>query len=150
LFEHESIRTTEAKAKAAKPLAEKMITLAKRGDLHSRRLALAVLTNKSVTHKLFTDIRERFMERAGGYTSIVRADVRPGDGSQMAMLALVKTEEKGKKAAKKRPRRKKTADKAKAAEAAPTKKEKTVETPPAVAKAAPDAAEAPVGAEKSE
>jgi large subunit ribosomal protein L17 len=123
LFEHESIRTTEIKAKAARPLAEKMITLAKQGDMHSRRLAMAVLTKKSVTHKLFTDIRERFMDRAGGYTSIVRIGPRHGDAAEMAVLELIKPADREKKAARKKTRRKKTSAKKKAAEAAPLKEE---------------------------
>jgi len=70
LFEHESIVTTHAKAKALRPLADKMITLAKRGDLHSRRQVLAILTKKSVTHKLFSDIKDRYMDISSGYTTL--------------------------------------------------------------------------------
>jgi large subunit ribosomal protein L17 len=109
LFEHEKIVTTEAKAKAVKPLAEKMITLAKRGDLHARRQAMSVLTSKSVTAKLFSDLKDRYMERSGGYTSVVKVGLRRGDCAPMAVLELIKPEEAVK--AKKKVRKKKTAKK---------------------------------------
>ncbi|MEW5722956.1 MAG: 50S ribosomal protein L17 [Thermodesulfobacteriota bacterium] len=143
LFEHDRINTTAAKAKAARPLAEKMITLAKRGDLHARRLVLAVLTKKSATHRLFTEIKDRYMDRAGGYTSIVRTGTRHGDGSAMAVLELLKPAEKIK--GKKKPRKRKAAKKAEAVskkieeQAAPApepkeaKAEKTVPAPEAPA-----------------
>ena len=85
-FEHERIVTTEAKAKALRPLAEKMITLAKRGDLHSRRQALAVLTKKSVTHKLFDEIGSRYMESSGGYTTIAKLEPRRGVAAPKAVI----------------------------------------------------------------
>ena len=91
-FEHERIVTTEAKAKALRPLAEKMITLAKRGDLHSRRQALAVLTKKSVTHKLFDEIGSRYMESSGGYTTIAKLEPRRGDAAPMAVIELINPE----------------------------------------------------------
>ncbi len=109
-FEHERVVTTEAKAKALRPLAEKMITLAKRGDLHSRRQALAVLTKKSVTHKLFDEIRSRYMELSGGYTTIAKLEPRRGDAAPMAVIELINPEEtsglkkkKRKRAASKKP-----------------------------------------------
>lgn len=118
LFEHESIVTTRAKAKAVRPLADKMITLAKRGDLHARRQALSVLTKKSVTHKLFGEIKDRYMDRSGGYTSIVRIQSRRGDAAEMAVLRLFKPEEEAKgrkKGRKKGAAKKKAAPEAKAA-----------------------------------
>jgi large subunit ribosomal protein L17 len=100
-LERERIRTTLAKAKAAKPVAEKMITLGKRGTLHARRQALAYMTKESAVQKLFSEIAPRFSERPGGYTRIVKLDRRAGDGASMAMLELIGTEFK-KKAKKKK------------------------------------------------
>src|SRR5437870_12970327 len=78
LIEHGRIKTTEAKAKAVKPFAEQMITLGKRGDLHSRRLALAELRSQFVVHQLFADVAPRFADRPGGYTRIVQPGPRAG------------------------------------------------------------------------
>jgi large subunit ribosomal protein L17 len=89
LITHGRIETTEAKAKAVKPYAEKMITLGKRGDLHARRLAMAELRSNDVVHKLFTDVAPRFEERAGGYTRIVKLGPRQGDAAEMVYLELV-------------------------------------------------------------
>jgi large subunit ribosomal protein L17 len=91
-LERERIRTTLAKARAARPIAEKMITLAKRGTLHARRQALAFMTKESAVQRLFTDLGPRFAERPGGYTRIVKLDKRMGDGASMAMLELVGSE----------------------------------------------------------
>lgn len=104
LFEHERVVTTKAKAKAVQPLAEKMITLAKRGDLHARRQALAVLTKKSVTHKLFSEVKDKYMDRSGGYTSIVKIGFRRGDAAELAVLQLIDPEDwaKAKKKVRKR------------------------------------------------
>jgi large subunit ribosomal protein L17 len=105
-LERERIRTTLAKARAARPVAEKMITLGKRGTLHARRQALSYMTKEAVVQKLFTEIGPRFAERPGGYTRIVKLDKRMGDGASMAMLELVgtefkeKTKKKGKDAKK--------------------------------------------------
>ena len=89
LITHGRIETTEAKAKAVKPFAEKMITLGKRGDLHARRLAMAELRSNDVVHKLFADVAPRFAERPGGYTRVVKLGPRQGDAAQMALLELV-------------------------------------------------------------
>jgi large subunit ribosomal protein L17 len=89
LIEHGRIETTEAKAKAVKPFAEKMITLGKRGDLHARRQALAALRSNHVVHQLFADVGPRFAERPGGYTRIVRIGPRQGDAAEMVYLELV-------------------------------------------------------------
>jgi len=89
LIEHGRIKTTEAKAKAVKPLAEQMITLGRRGDLHARRLALSFLRSQDVVHMLFADVAPRFADRPGGYTRIVKIGPRPGDAAQMVYLELV-------------------------------------------------------------
>jgi len=89
LIEHGRIETTEAKAKAVKPFAEKMITLGKRGDLHARRQALAVLRSNDVVHQLFAEVAPRFADRAGGYTRIVKLGPRLGDAADMVYLELV-------------------------------------------------------------
>ena len=89
LIEHGRIRTTEAKAKEVRPIAEKMITLGKRGDLHAHRQAVAFLRSKSVAHKLFAEVAPRFAERPGGYTRVVKLDPRQGDNAPMAYLELV-------------------------------------------------------------
>ena len=89
LIEHGRIQTTEAKAKAVKPFAEKMITLGKRGDLHARRQALAALRSNDVVHQLFSEVAPRFADRPGGYTRIVRLGPRPGDAAAMVYLELV-------------------------------------------------------------
>jgi large subunit ribosomal protein L17 len=89
LIEHGRIHTTEAKAKAVKPFAEKMITLGKRGDLHARRQALAALRSNHVVHQLFADVAPRFADRPGGYTRIVRIGPRQGDAAEMVYLELV-------------------------------------------------------------
>jgi large subunit ribosomal protein L17 len=89
LIEHGRIETTEAKAKAVKPFAEKMISLGKRGDLHARRQALAALRSNDVVHKLFAEVAPRFAERPGGYTRIVKIGPRAGDAAEMVYLELV-------------------------------------------------------------
>ncbi len=92
LIEHEKVRTTEPKAKAVKPLVEKMITLGKNGSLAARRRAFASLGQKQAVHKLFTVYNERFSERNGGYTRIVKDGVRAGDGAPMAIIEFVDRE----------------------------------------------------------
>jgi large subunit ribosomal protein L17 len=89
LIEHGRIRTTEAKAKAVKPIAEKMITLGRRGDLHARRQALAYLRSQDVVFKLFSDVGPRFKDRPGGYSRIVKLGPRQGDAAEMVYLELV-------------------------------------------------------------
>jgi large subunit ribosomal protein L17 len=96
LFRHEEISTTHAKAKTARPIAEKMITLAKRGDLHARRQALSYIMDKSVTHALFDEIKDRFHDRLGGYVRILQTGHRRGDNAPLAIMQLV-TAGKGKK-----------------------------------------------------
>ena len=89
LFRHERIKTTEAKAKAIRPLAEKLITLGKRGDLHARRLAAARLNDPLVVKKLFDELAPRYEDRPGGYTRILKLGRRQGDGAEMAIIELV-------------------------------------------------------------
>jgi len=91
LFEHGRITTTQAKAKALRPLAEKLITFAKRGDIHARRQVLTVVRDKSVVHTLFAEIGPRFAERAGGYTRITKVMPRKGDNAPMAVIELVES-----------------------------------------------------------
>jgi large subunit ribosomal protein L17 len=89
LFEHRRIVTTEAKAKRLRPLAEKLITKAKRGDIHSRRLVLTTVRDKGVVHALFTEIAPTFAEREGGYLRITKVGPRKGDNAPMALIELV-------------------------------------------------------------
>ncbi len=89
LFEHERVRTTDAKAKGVRSLAEKMITLGKRGDLHARRRALRVIRRREVAAKVFDDLAERYRDRPGGYTRIVKLGIRPGDAASMSIIELV-------------------------------------------------------------
>ncbi len=93
LFRHERIETTEAKAKEARRLAERLITFAKRGDLHARRHVDRFVMSREVTQKLFSTIAPWYAEREGGYTRIIKTRHRLGDGGEMAFLELVKTEE---------------------------------------------------------
>lgn len=88
-FKYEKIETTEAKAKELRKLAEKVITLAKRGDLASRRLAISMIRNVGVVHKVFEDMPERYKERNGGYTRIVKLSPRRGDAAPMVLFELV-------------------------------------------------------------
>jgi large subunit ribosomal protein L17 len=101
LFDKERIKTTVAKAKEARPLAEKLITLGKKGTLHARRQALAVLYKEDTAVRLFDVIAPRFTERPGGYTRVVKLGSRMGDGAEMAILELVGSEFKKKEKKKK-------------------------------------------------
>jgi large subunit ribosomal protein L17 len=89
LFEHDRITTTEAKAKRLRPLAERLITFAKRGDLHARRQVMTVIRDKDVVHKLFAEIGPKMASRPGGYTRIVKTGPRKGDNAPMAVIELV-------------------------------------------------------------
>jgi large subunit ribosomal protein L17 len=92
LFQHGRITTTEAKARRLRPVAERLITFAKRGDLHARRNVLTVVTDKGVVHQLFTEIAPEFSERDGGYTRITKIGPRKGDNAAMAVIELVRGE----------------------------------------------------------
>ncbi|MET1043956.1 MAG: 50S ribosomal protein L17 [Microbacteriaceae bacterium] len=89
LFTHKSIKTTETKAKRLRPVAERLITFAKRGDLHARRRVLGVISDKSVVHELFTEIAPLVAERDGGYTRITKLGFRKGDNASMVQIELV-------------------------------------------------------------
>jgi large subunit ribosomal protein L17 len=92
LFQHGRITTTEAKARRLRPVAERLITFAKRGDLHARRHVLTVVTDQGVVHQLFTEIAPEFSERDGGYTRITKIGPRKGDNAAMAVIELVRGE----------------------------------------------------------
>lgn len=109
-LKYEKIKTTYVKAKELKKIAEKMITLGKRGDLHARRQALSFVRDRDVVGKLFSDLSPRYRERAGGYTRIVKIGYRIGDNAPMSMVEFVRDIEKKEKTKKKfMPRRKKEA-----------------------------------------
>jgi large subunit ribosomal protein L17 len=133
LIEHGRIKTTVTKAKAVRPVAEQMITLGRRGDLHARRQAMAFLRSQEVVHKLFAEVAPRFNERAGGYSRIIRLGPRPGDAAEMAYLELVdfSAEEQAEEKAERRRlrlRRRQEAELAEQAEAAEAQ-EAPAETP---------------------
>lgn len=94
LFEHERVKTTEAKAKALKPYAERLITKAKHGSIHHRRQVLSVIDDRGVVHKLFDEIGPRFAARNGGYTRVLKLGTRNGDGAPMAIVELVEKGER--------------------------------------------------------
>ncbi len=122
LILEERIETTVPKAKAARPIAEEMITLGKRGDLHARRLAAAYIMTAAAVQKLFNDVAKRFESRPGGYTRIVRTGFRKGDGADTAVLELIGTEVLQKRAeirARKVEQRRKSAEEAAAAQEKP-------------------------------
>ena len=120
LFRHERIMTTEAKAKAVRGLADQMVTLAKRENLHAKRQVLAMVPDETVVKKLFDTIAARFSDRNGGYTRIIHAGTRPGDRASMVVLELVDRPEAPKEKRKKDAKAEKTpkADKADKGEAA--------------------------------
>ena len=89
LFQHGRIQTTEAKAKELRRVADKMISLAKRGDLHARRQALSYIMEENVTRKLFSELAEKYTDRNGGYTRIYKTAPRRGDAAEMAILELI-------------------------------------------------------------
>ena len=120
LFEHGRITTTEAKARVLRPVAEKLITKAKKGDLHNRRQVLATIRDKGVVHTLFEDIAPRFAERPGGYTRITKLGPRKGDNAPMAVIELVTEEYTATGAPVPAPARATSAPEATAAEPEPT------------------------------
>jgi large subunit ribosomal protein L17 len=105
LFEHGKITTTEAKARRLRPYAERLITFAKRGDLHARREVLTVVTDKGVVHTLFTEIGPRFATREGGYTRITKIGPRKGDNAPLAVIELVEEEAEATPSRRRRVRR---------------------------------------------
>src|SRR5215475_3176830 len=118
LFEHGKITTTEAKARRLRPYAERLITFAKRGDLHARREVLTVVTDKGVVHTLFTEIGPRFASRGGGYTRITKIGPRKGDNAPLAVIELVEEEATAAPSRRRRPRRAPARTPRRAAEAA--------------------------------
>ena len=138
LFQHGKITTTEAKAKRVQPLAERLISKAKRGDLHNRRLVLQTVTDKGVVHTLFTEIAPKLAEREGGYTRITKIGPRKGDNAPMAVIEIVtESVEDSRKAKAKGSAKKAEPAKAETKKAAPKKAaakkaepvEEVVETP---------------------
>ena len=127
LFTHGRIQTTETKAKRLRPLAERMVTFAKRGDLHARRRVMTVIRDKSAVHRLFTEIAPLVAEREGGYTRIVKTGFRKGDNAPMAVIELildpVQKKPSAKKAALKEEAEKAAKEAEKAAKAAAKKAE---------------------------
>ena len=117
LFEHGKITTTEARARRLRPVAERLITFAKRGDLHARRQVLTTVTDRNVVHTLFTDIAPTFASREGGYTRITKIGPRKGDNAAMAVIELV-PEEAEAKPRRRRARRAQPAARPRQAEAA--------------------------------
>lgn len=101
LFKYGKLETTDAKAKELRPIAEKLITLAKKGDLHSRRLALSFMSEKAITHKLFDDIKNGYLNRQGGYLRVIKNGFRHGDGAAVSIVQLLMADEMAKKASKK-------------------------------------------------
>ena len=101
LFKHEQLETTDARAKELRVVAERMISLAKRGDLHARRQALGYIRDKATTNKLFEDLKERYLDRQGGYIRTVKKGNRKGDGAPISVIQLLPAEE-GKKRGKKK------------------------------------------------
>ncbi|KAB8186727.1 50S ribosomal protein L17 [Microbispora catharanthi] len=135
LFQNGRITTTEAKARRLRPLAEKLITKAKKGDIHNRRQVLTVVRDKGVVHHLFTEIAPTYAERPGGYTRITKLGPRKGDAAPMAVIELVTEQLNPVRVSR-------TAPAAPAAEAAPAEVEET----PAVQDEAAETAEAPEAA----
>jgi large subunit ribosomal protein L17 len=132
LLKHDRIRTTDTKAKELRRWADHLITLAKRGDLHARRQALAIVQEPAVVHGLFEKAGDRFGQTAGGYTRLAKLGARPGDAAPMTLVELIGAEEKGKK--KKKGRKKaapSTEGKKKAAEPKAEAKEKAAQQAPA-------------------
>jgi large subunit ribosomal protein L17 len=132
LLKHDRIRTTDTKAKELRRWADHLVTLAKRGDLHARRQALAIVQEPAVVHTLFAKAGERFGQTAGGYTRLAKLGARPGDAAPMTLVELIGAEEKGKK--KKKGRKKaapSTEGKKKAAEPKAEAKEKAAREAPA-------------------
>lgn len=131
LLKHERITTTDAKAKALRGWADHVITLAKRGDLHARRQALAIVREKDLVHKLFEEAPQRFGAISGGYTRIAKIGHRPGDAAPMVVMELVGPGHETKKKTKKKSTKKETAPAVAAPEAAPIEAATEPEAPEA-------------------
>jgi len=142
LFEHGRITTTEARARRLRPVAERLITISKKGDLHARRRVLTVIRNKDVVHTLFAEIGPRYENREGGYTRIVKIGPRKGDNAPMAVIELVEALDTARAAEGVARRAAKEAEMAKAATDAAAAKEAAL-----VAAAAPDSADADINSD---
>src|ERR1700746_2616957 len=136
LIEHQRIKTTLAKAKAVRPLAERMVTLGKNGSIHARRRALAVLRQKGVVKKLFDDVAQRSAERNGGYTRIVKLGARKSDSARMAFIEWVDAEHIAEEKPKKEKKTKRKEPEAKRQQITPEAEPPTREEPKAEAPAA--------------
>ena len=141
LFKYDRIRTTDAKAKELRRWADRLITLAKRGDLHARRQALSIMMEKDIVHKLFEEASGRFGDTPGGYTRITKLGMRPGDSASVSLIELVSYEEPQKK------KKKKKKDKGKASTETKAKQKQVKE--PEVDSTAAETPEKEAGAEKS-
>jgi large subunit ribosomal protein L17 len=135
LFQHGRIQTTDAKAKELRRWADQMVTLAKRGDLHARRQALAVMRDKAVVHKLFEEATERFGDRMGGYTHVVKLGRRRGDAAPISIVELVTAPEKKERKKKKPKAAKKEVEKPKKKAEVKAKEKKEPEVTEAAEKA---------------
>ncbi len=129
LFEHGRITTTEARARRLRPVAERLITFAKRGDLHARRHVLATVTDRDVVHTLFTEIGPRFESREGGYTRITKIGPRKGDNAPMAVIELMPEETEARQRRRRARRAQPARPSAPAAATAPAETEVTDEEP---------------------
>jgi large subunit ribosomal protein L17 len=151
LFEHGKITTTEARARRLRPYAERLITFAKRGDLHARRQVLSVVTDKSVVHTLFADIGPSFATRDGGYTRITKVGPRKGDNAALAVIELVREEPDAKPRRRRARRTPATTTPARAGRGkAASTDAPAAETPAAEAAADDTATEAPEAAAEAE
>ncbi|MEE9470597.1 MAG: 50S ribosomal protein L17 [Gemmatimonadota bacterium] len=137
LFRHERIKTTLPKAKELRPVAEKLITIARRDDLHSRRRVLREVSDKEVVKKLFGTLAPRFATRPGGYTRTLRLNPRPGDGADMAIVELIGSEPTFKKQKEEKKARRDRKEAAEAREADEAAAAEAAEAPPADTEEAP-------------
>jgi len=149
LFTHGRIQTTETKAKRLRPLAERMVTFAKRGDLHARRRVMTVIRDKSAVHRLFTEIAPLVAEREGGYTRIVKVGFRKGDNAPMAVIELILDPVQKKPSAKKARLKEEAEKAAKEAEKAAKAAAKKAEAEAAEAAEAADAEAAEAASEEA-
>jgi len=149
LIQHQRIKTTLAKAKAVRPLAERMVTLGKNGSVHARRRALAVLRQKNAVKKLFDDIAQRSAERNGGYTRIVKLGARKSDSARMAFIEWVDAEYIAEEKPKKEKKAKRKEPEAKTQQTTPEAEEPTREEPKAEAPAPKPDETPPPAAEES-
>jgi large subunit ribosomal protein L17 len=145
LFKYDRIRTTDVKAKELRRWADDLITLAKRGDLHARRQALAIVREKTVVHKLFETANERFGQKDSGYTRIVKIGYRPGDAAPVSLIELITTDTvTKKKKAKSKADPKETTEPKAAAEQKAEEKEAAVEAKAETTPVAPEQADDPL------